>query len=197
MTVWDKDALEAPHTARNITPELLRELIDCDPQTGVLIWRERPAHFFLTKSYAAGWNKRFAGTPALDACKGGGRLAYRHGTVFGVKVKAHRAIWAIVYGRWPEGMIDHINGDSKDNRIENLREVNASENARNVRTPTDNTSGRIGVYFRKGINRWVAKINENGRCRTLGQFKDFSAACAAREAAERAFGYHQNHGRRA
>jgi hypothetical protein len=42
---------------------------------------------------------------------------------------AHRLAWLYVHGRWPVDLIDHINGDKQDNRIANLREATASENA--------------------------------------------------------------------
>ena len=47
-----------------------------------------------------------------------------------VSVSLHHAVWALVYGNFPT-QIDHINGDSFDNRIENLREVSRSENDMN------------------------------------------------------------------
>ena len=46
------------------------------------------------------------------------------------EIKLHRLVWVLVYGRFPK-QIDHINGNPKDNRIENLREVNQSENDMN------------------------------------------------------------------
>ena len=46
----------------------------------------------------------------------------------------HRAVWAVVHGYLPM-IIDHINGNPYDNRIENLREVSASENNMNTIHP--------------------------------------------------------------
>ena len=43
----------------------------------------------------------------------------------------HRVVWAVVYGYLPK-VIDHINGNSYDNHIENLREVSTSENNMNI-----------------------------------------------------------------
>ena len=44
----------------------------------------------------------------------------------------HRGIWALCNGRWPKLVIDHIDGNRDNNRIENLRECTLSENAKNV-----------------------------------------------------------------
>lgn len=45
-------------------------------------------------------------------------------------IKLHQLVWVLVYGRFPK-QIDHINGNPKDNRVENLREVTRSENDMN------------------------------------------------------------------
>ena len=49
-----------------------------------------------------------------------------------VCVLMHHAVWAVCKGRFPERQIDHVNGNKQDNRIENLREVDPSENHLNV-----------------------------------------------------------------
>ena len=46
------------------------------------------------------------------------------------EIQLHRLVWVLMYGRFPM-QIDHINGDPRDNRIENLREVSHSENDMN------------------------------------------------------------------
>ena len=43
----------------------------------------------------------------------------------------HGAVWAWHHGRLPEGEIDHIDGNERNNRIENLREVSGHENRMN------------------------------------------------------------------
>jgi len=53
-------------------------------------------------------------------------------TYKGKKLQAHRVIWKLVYKTEPPQIIDHINRDRSDNRIENLRAATASENALNT-----------------------------------------------------------------
>jgi hypothetical protein len=87
------------------------------------------------------------------------------------------------YGRWPEAYIDHINGVTDDNRIENLREASFRQNNWNTRTSIANTSGFKGVNWHRGKNKWVARIRINGRLVQLCASKDFDVAKAARIAA--------------
>jgi hypothetical protein len=178
------------------SPDELRQLLRYDPETGKLYWRERsPAMFpnaICRPCYARKWNGRHAGKEAFTKVHNHGALV---GSVNSKRVYAHRAIWAMAYGRWPDGEIDHINGDPKDNRLENLRDVSHAENMRNLSRPKNNVSGRIGVHYSAGQQRWTAYIHQGNRRRHLGSFKDRSSAVAAREAAEVEMGFHQNHGR--
>ena len=69
-----------------------------------------------------------------------------------VFVRLHHAVWAVCKGRWPEQQIDHVNGDKHDNRIENLREVSASENILNMLHPwvLNAKTGLPGVFPKSG-----------------------------------------------
>ena len=51
---------------------------------------------------------------------------YRYVTINRKRYCEHRLAWLYVYGKWPEDMVDHINGIKDDNRIENLREATRS-----------------------------------------------------------------------
>lgn len=83
----------------------------------------------------------------------------------------HRLAWLIEYGKWPENFIDHINGDKKDNRLENLRDVCYSENNQNLhRAKSTNKSGFLGVAWHGKTRNWQASIRINGKCTHLGYF---------------------------
>jgi hypothetical protein len=83
--------------------------------------------------------------------------------------------------------VDHINGDKLDNRLENLRICNTSQNHANTRLRIDNTSGFKGVV--KHRNKWQAQIHEFGECIRLGVYKTKQeAATAYDKAAKELFG---------
>lgn len=66
-----------------------------------------------------------------------------------------RAVWALCHEQWPEAEIDHLNGDTLDNRIENLRECTQSENNYNLYYPWEpNEITQIpSVYLNCGKRR--------------------------------------------
>jgi hypothetical protein len=102
----------------------------------------------------------------------------------------------LTYGSWPEDQIDHINGNKKDNRLENLRAVSNRENLRNKKIYKNNTSGTIGVSFYKSKQGYQASIKINGKRKNLGVFKNKEEAIAARAAANIKYNFHENHGRK-
>lgn len=111
----------------------------------------------------------------------------------GTMIKAHRIIWEMHYGGIPKGCeIDHINGDRNDNRLENLRMVTRSENAKNKALNKNNKSGVSGVFFSKKLSSWVVKCSGE----YIGCYKSFPQACESRIVAEVSRGYHPNHGRK-
>lgn len=82
---------------------------------------------------------------------------------------AHRLAWLYTHGTWPVEVIDHINGDTRDNRISNLREATRGQNQANQRISRASASGLKGVR-RHGAGRWCAAITENKRQIHLGTF---------------------------
>ena len=106
----------------------------------------------------------------------------------------HRIIFKLCTGQEPN-LIDHINGDPVDNRIENLRSVTNTENMRNSKKFKTNTSGHVGVSWSKSCSKWEAYIWDNKIKVKLGYFCNKDDAIKARQLAEKELEYHQNHGR--
>jgi hypothetical protein len=98
------------------------------------------------------------------------------------------------YGKWPEGVIDHIDHDGTNNRISNLRDVTHTDNLRNARMSKCNKTGVKGVHKNK-VGSYVATIGCGKTYRYLGSFKRIEDAANARKNAEREMGYHENHGK--
>ena len=82
---------------------------------------------------------------------------------------AHRLIFLWHYGYFPK-CIDHIDTNSLNNKIENLREATVSQNLQNTPKRKTNTSGYKGVSWSKGRKSWTAQITINYKCRNLGVF---------------------------
>lgn len=157
---------------RNLpTPEELRNLLDYDPETGILNWRSG-------RRRRAGYVKN----------------EYRKVEVLGVCCGEHRVAWAIAHGEWPKHTIDHINGIKGDNRLANLRDVPNAENQKNRPKQANNTSGCTGVYWHKPTQRWRAKVKIDGWWKWLGNFEHKFDAVLTRLIAERDFGYTMRHG---
>lgn len=169
------------------TPEVLRELLDYDPETGFLVWRERGEKWFSSRRMCHVWNGRYAGKRAFMQINRHGYLA---GAVFGIGLLAHRVAYAWYHGEWPSQEIDHINRCKTDNRISNLRNANRSENNLNKDPTSSSKSGVKGVYWDRRRNKWRAEFRLNtGKRRHVGHFDTVPEAKAA-------LGKHQAQGER-
>ena len=100
------------------------------------------------------------------------KTGYHSIEVFGKGYLSHRFAWAIHYGEWPKGEIDHINGDKADNKIQNLRCVSRSGNVQNVPKRYGGSSKYKGVSWHKRIKKWQARIRSNNIEKHLGYFDE-------------------------
>lgn len=135
------------------SPERLHELFVYNPLTGTLHWRN---------------TMKEAGTLKdgyLRVCLRRGSFQY-----------AHRIIWAMHYLEWPAGVVDHINGARRDNRLANLRHVSLSENSQNMRRAHRDNPLPLGVSWRGDRSKWVAQIRVDGKNKYLGLFGSPEAA---------------------
>jgi len=160
-----------------IDPDI-KKYLRYDAETGKIFWK---IHKGASKAgNEAGWDDGF----------------YHRITINRKTCHAHRIAWLLTYGSWPVEQIDHINGNTKDNRLANLRNVSNRENSRNKKIYKNNTSGTLGVSFDKSKQGYVASIMINGKHKNLGVFKNKEEASAARAAANIKYNFHENHGRK-
>lgn len=161
--------------------EVLRQLLDYNPDTGALTWKRRPRKMFKADGPFRTWNSRFAGKEAFTSVNLSG---YRYGTLLYGVCRAHRVIWKWWTGEDPQ-QVDHINGIRTDNRVANLRSATCHENSRNVRSHKDSTSSFVGVSWDKRRQKWRANIMVAGRARSLGYHAQEEDAARAYDAAAR------------
>lgn len=167
-----------------LTIDKLVSALEYNPETGALIFKERP-------NARPCWNARHAGKPALSSL---GPDGYFRGYLFSKMTLAHRIAFAIYTGRTDIGFIDHVNGLRNDNRAVNLREVSRLENAKNKARPSNSTTGYIGVS-QTYDGKFRAYITVHNKTIHLGRFAKIEAAISARENAQQVYGFHENHGR--
>jgi len=116
---------------------------------------------------------------SVNNCKRGG---YRQTIVDGVPCKVHRLIWKWHHGTEPT-IIDHINGNRSDNRIENLREATNRENCWNRRHKRDLPAGIYHHQGRYRVRLYLGKPNVS-----VGMFTTLEEAIAARDEALEQYG---------
>ncbi|MGI0737931.1 HNH endonuclease, partial [Pseudomonas aeruginosa] len=102
--------------------------------------------------------------------------------------------WAIHYGEHPGEEIDHINGDSLDNSIANLRQVSHQENCKNVKLQAGSRSGYCGVSWHEETGKWRARVKINGKEQHIGLFDDPQEAAERIKTLRQALGFHSSHG---
>lgn len=148
----------------------LREVLEYDADTGVFRWL-RPLAYKTKVGQVAGGALRT------------GHIRIR---LHPKRYMAHRLAWLYVYGDWPAGDLDHIDGNPANNKIDNLRIVTHQENMQNRRAaPVNSTTKLLGVSWCPRNKKWRSNISVNGRNMYLGLHLTADAAHEAYVAAKR------------
>lgn len=177
--------LENKHE-RKLTEEFLRDSLEYNPLTGIFKWR-------LRADKNRSWNANYAGFTAGHVDKKGYttiRLTIdgERGCFF-----ASRLAFIYMTGQCP-ALVDHKDGNPRNNRWENLRGATRSQNMHNSKMQSNNRSGFKGVAWHKTSKKWRAMIGLNGRQKCLGYFSSPEEAhavyCAASDEYHRDFACH-------
>lgn len=174
--------------------DYLNQCFHLNMEEWALYWKTRPLHHFKDLRSCNRWNTIYAGT-ASGFENRSGRTYYRIVKLDSKSLPAHRIIWAMVRGVWPESDIDHIDGNGLNNSISNLRlcGVENFNNSRNRILSVSNSSGRTGVSYRKDRNTWEVFISlwEDNRLvkRVRKSFKNYCDAVVYRESLEKEYNF--------
>lgn len=133
--------------------ELVRHALNYSPETGIFTWASPKPGTRAKVGDVAGCKKKDG---------------YVRISIYGKEFLAHRAAWMHFYGCEPEKMVDHINGDTYDNRICNLREADLSEN--NWNRKDKHSIAGASKSKRKRTKEWLALIRHRGKRIYLGYF---------------------------
>lgn len=144
----------------SITQDYVKSLFDYH-EDGHLIWKTRQSDI---KGQIAGW---------IDG-------DYRRTTIDGRSYRVHRIVFLWHHGYFPQE-VDHINRNTLDNRIENLRPATHTQNMHNRKKLRNNTSGFTGV-FKVSDTRYRAIASLNGKLTHLGRYSTPEEASGAYQA---------------
>jgi len=140
--------------------ETLREALRYDYESGKLFWKDDwwPGS---TKSREVGY---------LDGKQRNSQTGYIRFYHRDQRFMAHRVVWLLHYGEWPDGEIDHIDGNGLNNRIENLRVVDRKQNMYNRPIYKCNKIGYKGVWLDERSRRYRATISKDKKAYWLGTY---------------------------
>jgi HNH endonuclease len=160
---------------KKLTYEYINELFTYD--NGELLWKVRPIHHFSTEGQWGRWNDRFSGKKA-----GGPNVQKRESrhviTIDDVRYYRSIVVWCLHNKEWPLLTIDHINRNSLDDRIENLRLATLKQQNANKKKSIRNKVGFKGVRT-SGKYKWRYIISVDGKREQVAGFNTAEEANAA------------------
>lgn len=146
--------------------------LDIDTVSGKCYWKDT------VSKYHRELIGKEAGTPAYSRGK--------HYHVILINRRAYKRSHIVFWkknGRMPGRVLDHINGNSLDDRIENLREASYQLNSQNRKVGYQGKQLPIGVREsyknKKGSCRYQARIRHLGKTIYLGTFATVEEAANA------------------
>ncbi|EMY6611164.1 MULTISPECIES: HNH endonuclease [Vibrio] len=158
---------------------LIKNQLTYDPETGVIHWKE-PGRGRRANLVAGCVKQKQDNT-------------WRRIVVDGAEYTSGQIAWSIMTGKFPEFIIDHIDGDSLNDAWCNLRRGDNCVAQRNLAKSKRNKTGVTGVKFSKGT--YTAYIGTGNKQKYLGSSRDFFEAICLRKRAEAQYNYSPRHGK--
>lgn len=156
--------------SNELTLERLKYLVSYDPDSGIFTGQK-------------GINSRgrpIGGIECGSLAKRRSDKYYRVMSIDNVRYLSHRLAWLYSFGEFPKNEIDHIDGDSLNNKINNLRDVTRIENSQNIRkASSNNKTGYLGVFLHKETGKYRSTIMTNRKRVSLGLFTNPEEASIA------------------
>lgn len=154
-----------------LTQDFLKSILFYDPESGEFTWIAK-----------LGYKTKIGSIAGTTHQKNEPYVSIR---INGKAYRAHRLAWFYMTGEWPKKFIDHKNGMVNDNRWQNIRQANESQNNCNRRNNIHNTSGHRNVIWIKKDKTWEVVITVKGKKQRFGRFKNLddaaTVACKLRE----------------
>ena len=140
------------------------------------------------------WKVSPSNNAAIGSKAGTTKAQYTMIGINGIRYYAHKIIFMMIHGYCPK-LITFIDRNTRNCKIENLKELTSSQLVAKVPRRIDNTSGYKGVSWSSRNKNWVATITKNGKMMFLGGFDNIETAHKAYcQAANRYHGEFANAG---
>ena len=149
--------------------ELLNTFLHYDPETGEFRWKKSPSNNVFENSIAGSKHPN----------------GYINIQFLNKDYRAHRLAYKMYYGIEPDGMLDHIDLNKSNNRINNLRIATIAQNQANTKARNTNRTGVKGVSLRS--YGYIARFRFNKKEIHLGTYKTIEEASLAYEQATKKY----------
>jgi hypothetical protein len=155
-----------------LTYDYFDELLNYDKESGKLYW----------KSKSSPYSRIIVGEEA-GCIRHYKTNSYRIVVLKNTPYFVHRIIWLLVHKKWPDDQIDHIDGNSLNNKIQNLKSASNQENCRNQRKRLNNTTGHPNIYWHTGKKKYSVSLRFNGKLNHIKDYQTLEEAIIGRDLA--------------